>query len=166
MQLPIDDKDLDTIISALSLGGDTRLYFLLKNVRDNKNLKQEKFDSLLSDKEKFYRVEISYSDTGYVTSDRFKNFTPEDIVSTMKKNKPESVSDVNWVLEPSLSEEKISTYGYRVDWMDGGIGYEYEGIVLGKEGYIDVSYGVNGDGNETKDFFDYYESIIINLIYN
>ena len=44
MQLPIDDKDLDTIISALSIGGDTRLYFLLKNVRDNKNLKQEKFD--------------------------------------------------------------------------------------------------------------------------
>ena len=44
MQLPIDDQDLDTIISALSLGGDTRLYFLLKNVRDNKNLKQEKFD--------------------------------------------------------------------------------------------------------------------------
>ena len=44
MQLPINDKDLDTIIIALSLGGDTRLYFLLKNVRDNKNLKQEKFD--------------------------------------------------------------------------------------------------------------------------
>ena len=44
MQLPIDEKDLDTIINALSLGGDTRLYFLLKNVRDNKNLKQEKFD--------------------------------------------------------------------------------------------------------------------------
>ena len=34
MQLPIDDKDLDTIISALSLGGDTRLYFLLKNIRE------------------------------------------------------------------------------------------------------------------------------------
>ena len=44
MQLPIDEKDLDTIINALSLGGDTRLYFLLKNIRDNKNLKQEKFD--------------------------------------------------------------------------------------------------------------------------
>ena len=44
MQLTIDDKDLDTNISALSLGGDTRLYFLLKNVPDNKNLKQEKFD--------------------------------------------------------------------------------------------------------------------------
>ena len=44
MQLPIDEKDLDTIIKALSLGGDTRLYFLLKNVRDNKNLQKEKFD--------------------------------------------------------------------------------------------------------------------------
>jgi len=44
MQLPIDHKDLDTIISALSLGGDTRLYFLLKNVRDNNNLEKEKFD--------------------------------------------------------------------------------------------------------------------------
>ena len=44
MQLPIDHKDLDTIINALSLGGDTRLYFLLKNVRDNKNLHKEKFD--------------------------------------------------------------------------------------------------------------------------
>ena len=44
MQLPINDKDLDTIINALSLGGDTRLYFLLKNVRDNNNLQKEKLD--------------------------------------------------------------------------------------------------------------------------
>ena len=44
MQLPIDEKDLDTIINALSLGGDTRLYFLLKNVRDTKNLEKEKLD--------------------------------------------------------------------------------------------------------------------------
>ena len=44
MDLPINDKDLATIISALSLGGDTRLYFLLKNIRDDKNLEQEKFN--------------------------------------------------------------------------------------------------------------------------
>jgi len=44
MQLPIDQKDLDTIISALSLGGDTRLYFLLKNIRDSNNMDKEKFD--------------------------------------------------------------------------------------------------------------------------
>ena len=44
MQLPINDKDLDTIINALSLGGDTRLYFLLKNIRDNNNLERKKLD--------------------------------------------------------------------------------------------------------------------------
>ena len=44
MELPINDKDLATIISALSLGGDTRLYFLLKNFRDNNNLQKDKFD--------------------------------------------------------------------------------------------------------------------------
>ena len=38
MELPIDHKDLDTIISALSLGGDTRLYFVLKDVRDEYRL--------------------------------------------------------------------------------------------------------------------------------
>ncbi len=35
MQLPIDHKDLKTIVNALSLGGDTRLYFLLKNIADD-----------------------------------------------------------------------------------------------------------------------------------
>ncbi len=31
MELPIDQKDLKTIVNALSLGGDTRLYHLLKD---------------------------------------------------------------------------------------------------------------------------------------
>ena len=38
MDLPIDDKDLSTIVHALALGGETRLYHLLKEVkqvRDN-----------------------------------------------------------------------------------------------------------------------------------
>ena len=30
MNLPIDQKDLKTIVNALSLGGDTRLYHLLR----------------------------------------------------------------------------------------------------------------------------------------
>ena len=33
MDLPINDKDLATIINALSLGGDARLYHLLKEVK-------------------------------------------------------------------------------------------------------------------------------------
>ena len=34
MDLPINDKDLETIVNALSLGGDARLYHLLKEVKD------------------------------------------------------------------------------------------------------------------------------------
>ena len=44
MELPIDHKDLDTIISALSLGGDTRLYFVLKNVRDDRRIQENTND--------------------------------------------------------------------------------------------------------------------------
>ena len=42
MELPINCKDLDTIINALSLGGDTRLYFVLKNVRDDYRMNEVK----------------------------------------------------------------------------------------------------------------------------
>jgi len=38
MELPINDKDLATIISALSLGGDARLYHLLKGVKEDRAL--------------------------------------------------------------------------------------------------------------------------------
>ena len=34
MELPINDKDLETIVNALSLGGDARLYHLLKEVKE------------------------------------------------------------------------------------------------------------------------------------
>ena len=33
MELPINDKDLATIVNALALGGDARLYHLLKEVK-------------------------------------------------------------------------------------------------------------------------------------
>ena len=41
MDLPINDKDLATIINALSLGGDTRLYHLLKEVKQVRELEEE-----------------------------------------------------------------------------------------------------------------------------
>ena len=41
MDLPINDLDLETIVNALALGGDARLYHLLKEVKqvrdDNPN---------------------------------------------------------------------------------------------------------------------------------
>ena len=115
---------------------------------------------IISEREEFYTIEIEYDDTGYVTSDRFKNFTPDDIMKTMIENNPEPVLDLKWILKPTYSENNISTYGYRVDWKDGDISYEYEGLVFGREGYFKVKYATSGDGNETNEYFDYYESLV------
>ena len=40
MQLPINDKDLETIINALALGGDTRHYHLLRNIKEDRQLRK------------------------------------------------------------------------------------------------------------------------------
>ena len=41
MELPINDKDLEINVSALSLGGDARLYHLLKGVKADRQLRKE-----------------------------------------------------------------------------------------------------------------------------
>ena len=41
MELPINDKELSTIVNALSLGGDARLYHLLKGLKEDRKLRQE-----------------------------------------------------------------------------------------------------------------------------
>ena len=38
MELPIDQKDLKTIVAALSLGGDARLYHKLKGIKEEYEL--------------------------------------------------------------------------------------------------------------------------------
>ena len=38
MELPINDKDLSTIVNALALGGDARLYHLLKEVKQVRDM--------------------------------------------------------------------------------------------------------------------------------
>ena len=48
MNLPITDNDLDTIVKALSLGGDTRLYFLLKNFKEDRQV-EFKTEQLIED---------------------------------------------------------------------------------------------------------------------
>ena len=51
MEIPINDKDLDTIVSALALGGDARLYHLLKEVKDVRdNNPDGPYNKILRDK--------------------------------------------------------------------------------------------------------------------
>tara|TARA_R100000406_G_scaffold26522_1_gene17054 strand:- start:12 stop:170 length:159 start_codon:yes stop_codon:yes gene_type:complete len=52
MDLPINDKELNTIISALRLGGDAALYQKLNNIKENRQRvsdknKDEKFGFVL-----------------------------------------------------------------------------------------------------------------------
>ena len=46
MELPINDQDLDTIVNALALGGDARLYHLLKDFKQNRDV-DDNLDDLI-----------------------------------------------------------------------------------------------------------------------
>jgi len=51
MELPINDQDLDTIVNALALGGDARLYHLLKEVKQVRDLNPDgPYKKILRDK--------------------------------------------------------------------------------------------------------------------
>ena len=115
---------------------------------------------IISDKEQYYTIKVRYFDEGHITTDRFKNFTPSDIIETYNKRKPDGVNKISWVLEPSLSEEKVSNYGYRLDWAEGDAAYIYYSNILGRNGYLELKLTLMGDGSEGEDFFNYYQSII------
>ena len=46
---------------------------------------------IISDKEQYYTIKVRYFDEGHITTDRFKNFTPSDIIETYNKRKPDGV---------------------------------------------------------------------------
>ena len=130
-----------------------------KTGQDN-NIEDINESLIITDREGYYKVYIEYKDDGYVTTDRYKNFTTSDLIETLNKRKPDSVSKISWVLKPNLTENKTSSYGYRVDWSDGDVSYEYESLVFGRNGYVKLYFNLNGDGNESDEFLNYYSNII------
>ena len=115
---------------------------------------------IISDREQYYKIEAKYYDEGYITSDRYNNFKPSDLLEAMNKNKSDSIEKFSWVLEPTLSENKISTYGYKVDWKDGDITYWYYANILGRNGYVELKMSLFGDASDGEDFFNFYDNII------
>jgi len=115
---------------------------------------------IISDKEQYYTIKARYYDDGYVTTDRFKNFTSKDIIETFNKRKSDSMKKITWILEPTLTENKVSNYGYRVNWPEGDVAYVYLSNILGRNGFLQLKMTLMGDGNENDDFFNYYQSII------
>ena len=115
---------------------------------------------IISDNERYYKIEAKYYDEGYISTDRFKNFKSSDLLETINKNKSESIDKFSWVLEPTLSENMISTYGYKVKWKDGDITYWYYGNILGRNGYVELKMVIFGDESDGDDFFNYYGDLI------
>ena len=60
MELPINHKDLDTIVQSLALGGDTRLYFLLKNIRDDNRKMENESQTTIPSKVQIYSESDDY----------------------------------------------------------------------------------------------------------
>lgn len=115
---------------------------------------------IISDKEQYYKIEAKYYDEGYISTARYNNFKPSDLLEAMNKNKSDSIEKFSWALEPTFSENKISTYGYKVDWKDGDITYWYYGTILGRNGYVELKMTLYGDTSDGEDFFNFYNSII------
>ena len=161
IQIPLANASLEIVDTEIYLDekDDIRIYD--EYVSGNqKNLEDIDETLIISDKEQYYTIETRYYDTGYIKTNRFKNFTPKNILETLNKRKRDSAHKITWLLEPNLTENKISTYGYKIDYEGEYVFYIYYGNILGKEGVVEVKIGLIGDGSESEDYFKYYEGII------
>ena len=115
---------------------------------------------IIADNEGYYTIEVDYRDEGYITSDRFKNFTSTDLIETFGKRDFDSSVKFSWALEPKLSEDKVAVYGTKADFDDGFVIYFYSAKILGRQGFLDLTLSLSGDGTESEEFLSYYSEII------
>ena len=159
--IPDANASIEIIETEIYLDSKENIKKRLDLIREQETNIEDIYQKLIIfDREEYYKVDVEYSDVGYITSDRFKNFTSSDIAEVMYKRMSDSISKISWLIEPNLSENNLSTFAYKIEWLDGDITYEYKSLVLGREGYIELTIMLYGDGNESKEFFDYYSGVI------
>ena len=62
---------------------------------------------LILDREDFsYTIYIDYIDEGYVSLEDWKDVDSKALLKEMKANCKEDVTDVQWVFEPQINEDK------------------------------------------------------------
>ena len=115
---------------------------------------------IIADKEGYYTIDVEYKDEGYITTDRFKNFTSLDLIETINKRDFDSSIKFSWVLEPKLTDDKVIAYGSKADFDDGFVVYLYSAKILGREGFVDLTLSLSGDGTESEEYLSYYSEII------
>jgi len=108
-------------------------------------------------------IYIRYKDEGYVTIDDWKSIKHEDLIDEMrqiqnswkdqlKKEGKNYVEELNWINKPTFDSEKNAVYfSYEGSWNGKKGKYktmETSSIVLGRNGYLDLSF-VTSINNET-----------------
>ena len=115
---------------------------------------------IIADNEGYYTIEIEYKDEGYISTDRFKNFTSSDLIDTFGKRDFGSSVKFSWALEPKLSEDKVAVYGTKNVFDDGFVIYFYSAKILGRQGFLDLTLSLSGDGTESEEYLSFYSEII------
>ena len=159
--IPEANASIEIIETEIYLDSKENIKKRLDLIREQETNIEDVYEKLIIfDREEYYRVNVEYTDAGYITSDRFKNFTSSSLLETMNKKMSDLTSKVSWLIEPSLSENNLSTYAYKIEWLDGDITYEYKSLILGREGYIELTIFLSGDGNESEEFFNIYSGVM------
>ena len=106
-----------------------------------------------------YSIYVYWKDEGYIKLDDWKDVNPkafmDDMISTQNsfkedsiKNNTSYVTNIEWIFEPTLNDEKkVVSYSYKVTWDDGNVNMESKNLKLGKKGYLLSQYVSQVDEN-------------------
>ena len=106
-----------------------------------------------------YTIYVSWIDDGYVKIEDWKNVNPKELLKSLneisksneqwsKDNNISYSTDISWIYEPSLDQnKKVVNYSYKVKWSDGIITMESKSLKLGKKGYIESAFVSKVDQN-------------------
>ena len=164
IQIPDANASLEIVETEIYLDAkeDIKNYeeFIFSEETDIEEIQE---NLLISDRDQFYTIKVQYFDEGYITTDRFKNFKSSEIMNTYRRAYESNGSDgkIKWILEPNLSENKVSNYAYQVEWpTEDFVSYYYYSNILGREGYLELKMTIIGDGSENQEILEYYSDLI------
>ena len=118
------------------------------------------YSMIISDKDDYYKIEISYDDAGYVTTNRFKNVTSDNLLMAMKKVGGDKISEIKWINKPNFEANKPVNYAIKIFWSDSDITYEFKSLILGREGYLTLSLYADGSVEDEIDLTNFYSEIL------
>ena len=159
IEIPDANATLEIIKSEIYLDEIEKLknYRKYMTGQDNDELP---YNMIISDKDDYYTIEIDYNDAGYVTTNRFKNITSDDLLKALKKVGGDKISEIEWISKPNFEVNKPVNYALKIFWSDNDISYEFKSLILGREGYLTLSLYANGTDEEENDLINFYSEII------